>query len=552
MMEVAEGARASPPRHPRAGHAAFFILLIVATGLLLAFTAQGDITGIGDDSVSYLALARGYAGHAGPALAPWIKFQAHFPPLFPLLLAATGGTESLRVAHAVVALFAALGIALTYLHAMQRFGRSGPALAVTILFLLAAGAWISVKGILSESLYLSISLAALCVHARWLERGARAPMGAWIAFGLLLALGWLTRTAGIALPTAFAVHAALRLREEGAGRRWRLAVPLVTFAIVAVAWSVLRPMADTGEYGRYVAGVAESWKHDPSLMMQISAKTLWYAWLQNFALDSDISPMPKIVLGLVAVAAVGGSIRRALANGLDGWYVLAMLGMISIYVVGESDVRRFFYPLLPLLLAHATGLVLDIARRLDEARQRRIVLAAAALAIAVVCVPAMMLVATRALDTAPLVTGGRVAAADIADYYTTLNGLRARAIAAREAAVIEGFGRLAAATPPDAKILWVRPEYVALLGGRQGVPSYSQWNEREQSESIRASGVTHVVLATLFKTDLHGQRADPLPVARSALAYSDAVLTLKNAVTGQDEFVLLKVDPARLTAYLGR
>jgi hypothetical protein len=340
------------------------------------------------------------------------------------------------------------------------------------------------------------------------------------------------------------------MRGASTGSRIRLALPLAVFAAVAILWLALRPAPATAEYERYVGAIAASWKNDPMLMLAVSGKTLWYAWLETFAADTDISLLPRIVLALLAMLAVAGAVRRALANHLDGWYVLASIGMISIYVVGDSDVRRFLYPVLPLLLAHAAGLVMEIAGSLGEAQQRRIVLGAASLALAGACVPAMMLVAAKSRDTAPLVPDGHIAAADITEYYTTLNTQRARAIAAREAAVIEGLERLATATPAGAKALWMRPEYIALLGGRQGVAFYFQWNARELAEAVRSSGVTHIVLASLFKADLHAVRGDPVPVTRTALAYSDAVLSVKNAVTGRDELLLLKVDPARLSAYL--
>jgi len=536
-----------PPLRP---HAAFLVLLLVAAMLLFGFTAQDSIATIGDDSVAYLALARSYAGTASPALAPWVKFVSQFPPLFPLALAAAGGAESLRVAHGVVALFAVLGLGLVYVYGMLRFGRVGVALTVAVFFLLAPSAWISVKGVLSESLYLFLSFAALCVHARWLERGGRGSAGAWVGFGLLLAAGWLARMAGVALVVAYVVHAALRMRGEPRQGRVRLVLPLAVFAAVAITWLALRPVPGYDEYHAYVAGIGQSWKDNPLLMLSASGKTLWYAWIETFAADADVALPLRIILALLAILALAGAVRRALTNHLDGWYVLAAIPMVSYYVVGDNDVRRFLYPILPLLLAHATEVVLALSGRLEQARPRRILLGAAALALAGVCVPAMMLVAVKSRDTAPLVPGGHIAAADVLEYYTTLNTPRARAIAARGAAVIEGLERIGAATPPDAKVMWVRPDYVALLGGREGVPLDPRWNAHDLAAAIRATGATHVVLASVYKSTLQAVRADPVPVTRTALDYSDPVLAVANAVTGRDEFVLLKVDPARLSAHL--
>ena len=52
-------------------------------------------------------------------------------------------------------------------------------------------------------------------------------------------------------------------------------------------------------------------------------------------------------------------------------------------------------------------------------------------------------------------------------YYTVIDGGRAAALAERHASVLGGLEALANATPPGARVFWMRPEYVALLGGRR-------------------------------------------------------------------------------------
>jgi len=98
--------------------------------------------------------------------------------------------------------------------------------------------------------------------------------------------------------------------------------------------------------------------------------------------------------------------------------------------------------------------------------------------------------------------------------------------------------------------MWIRPEYVALLGERHAVPSYLAWSDRRLAEAILASGTTHVVLATLFKSDLDDKLGDPLPVMATAIHYSQPEFSLRNPVTGREEFTLLKVQRERLVAYL--
>ena len=64
------------------GRAAHWLLALAAAPLFIAFTWQPTIATVGDDSVSYLAIARWFAGSAGAHLEPWLAWHSHFPPLF--------------------------------------------------------------------------------------------------------------------------------------------------------------------------------------------------------------------------------------------------------------------------------------------------------------------------------------------------------------------------------------------------------------------------------------------------------------------------------------
>jgi hypothetical protein len=533
-------------------HAAFLLLLLVAAPLIVSFAAHDGITTVGDDSVSYLTLARHYAGTAGPFLEPWARFQGHFPPLFPLALALAGGATGVLAAHVVVALFAIAALAMVYAYGWLRFERPVPALLLALAFLATPTAWIGVKGILSEPMYLFLSLAALC-HYEWrLERAPGARAADWALFGLLLAAVALTRAAGMALVLAYAVHALVRLVREPGVPRWKPGLPLAIALAALGLWIAMRPSPDTDNYALSVGGMLRAWVDEPWTLARLSWGAIGGGWISTFTASAEVSPVPKLVFAVVALLALAGSVRRALANRLDGWYALAGVAMVFAWVFPEGDIRRLLYPLVPLLLAHAAGFVIALAERVGGLRHRRLVLAGLALVPVLVCLPATLLVAQKSQDNVALVPGHRYAAADITDYYTILNTTRARAMAARQAAVLYGLEQLKRETPPDARILWVRPEYVALLGGREAVPFYNGWDAHALAEAIRSSRATHVVLATLYKSDLRWKMADPMPVMKTAGGYARRQFSVRSAVTGGEEFALLKVDAEALDAFLAR
>src|SRR5258706_9229270 len=164
-----------------ARHWGLGLLLAAAAPLLVAFTRQDGSASFGDDSASYLVLARWRDGSAAPLVSPWVPWHAHFAPLFPLALAAAGAAQDLARAHLIVAAFAIVAIASVYRFVLEVTGRRDAAIAVTAVFMLTPSAWLSVKGILSEPLYLAVSMEALRLHAR--RGGGNARIVDFLAIG---------------------------------------------------------------------------------------------------------------------------------------------------------------------------------------------------------------------------------------------------------------------------------------------------------------------------------------------------------------------------------
>jgi hypothetical protein len=249
------------------------------------------------------------------------------------------------------------------------------------------------------------------------------------------------------------------------------------------------------------------------------------------------------------VAGLGGALLAAARNRLDGWYVLVSLGILLVWYFGEDNMRRLLYPLVPLLLVHAAELVVFIAVRAKLRHPGRVLLAVAALA-ALMCAPAFVLLLDKSGDRAPVAPGFPYALADMTDYYTTIELPRAQALAAMDIAVLSGLRALERDTPTGSRIMWVRPEYVALLGRREGVPWYFGWDERALAAAIRESKADYVAVSSVLKTDLRGSQSGG-PVTRSMAArFAHPVFHSRNAVTGNVEFVLLQVDAAGLEEFL--
>jgi 4-amino-4-deoxy-L-arabinose transferase-like glycosyltransferase len=519
---------------------------------VLRFGWHHVIATVSDDSVSYLTLAQWLSGDTSNAhLARWTWWHAHFPPLFPLLLAGTGAWRNLLAAHLLVAGLAAVALVPTYRYALLRLESVPAALSACALFVLAPAAWIHVVGILSESLFLLLTMAALRFHERRL-RADTAREGEWLAFGLLVALACATRLVGVAMLLALAVQMVFRLAGAREGPRIRqFVIAFVPTVVVLGAWMALRPIEGADKYQGIVESSLSNWIHIPLTILPVAATSVLDAWVAAFAVDPNAPAAMRIVFIVLGAMALAGAALAARRNRLDGWYFLVYTAVIFGWVFGTEVTRRLLYPVIPLAIILAAVALREAARKLRVPARASLFLGGAIAAIpAVLCVPGLAQVQQKSFDTAQVLPGAAYANADITDYYTT-RGPEARTIAAGQIATLAGLQSLERATPPAARVMWMRPEYVAFLGHREGVPWYFDWDARRLAQEVRATGTTHVVLSRYVKTDLTPRPGDPTPLLPSILEYSRTILTIPDATDGSDAFLLLQVEPARLAAFLG-
>ena len=520
-------------------------LALLAFPAFAWFSWHDGLATVSDDSVSYLVQARVYAGTAGAAVREWLGNAAHFPPLFPLLLAATGAADDFLRAHLVVAACAAAAVAALHAFVDGVAGRRAAALVVA-LFLVTPTAWVSELGLLSEPLYLLLSFAALAWHARR-AAGAGTGTASRIVLGALLAAALLARSAAAALVGAYAVWAFVRAwkREERPGP---LALPLVPAALAMAAWLTLRPPLQGENYAQVLRNAWGLLAAAPAFFGAKSAEYLGNAWIGSFTAESHVYGVTRALLLAAALLAVAGAVRAAALNRLDGWYALAYAAMLAFWLFPEETTRRLLYPLVPLALLHAGEAVHAVARRLLPARASAVVGVGGAV-LAALSLPAMALVASKAADRAPVMKISPLAYSGITEYYTVIPVKPAREIAGRQLAVLAGLAEIERFTPPGARVLWMRPDYIAVLAHRTGVASYYREGMEGVVRTLLDTGARYVVVSSLYKADIRGDALDPLVTPASVAPFAHALFIVRNPVADIDEFGLLEVDRAALERY---
>ena len=517
---------------------------------MLHFAWHPGISSIGDDSVGYLTLAQWLAGSASPFVREWVPFHSNFPPLFPLLLAATGGaTGDFLAGHIVVALCAIAALVLLYRFAALVLASDRAGLAVVVLFLLTPTAWVGILPLQSETLYLLISLGALLWHAGRMEEGSSARDG--LVLGILIGLALLTRVAGAALVAAYVAHAlgATFMRKRALARSW---LPLLPVAVLASIWLALWPTFQGGNYGLGLKSIADLASTDPAGLVAVAYRSLADGWVASFATQPGVHITTRVVILALGALAIAGALVRVRRNAVDGWYVLASLAMIFLWYQPANVTRRLLYPLVPVMLVHAAWVVQILCARLPSVRARRALVALAVVLPLLFSLPPLILVHIRSFDRTPLVSGEPETFSQFTEAYTALSEQAARTLVSREITVLQGLRALDRETPPDARIVWVRPDYVALLGERRGVPWLYRDGLAGLARQAQRQDAGYVIVSRISKADIQGGMAKPFDTFNALSAFSTPLALKVNPVTGDADFALMRIEPAALAAYLAQ
>ena len=507
---------------PRAAHAILALIAIGAGAAAAAFAWQPGLASFHDDSVSYLVMAQAFSPwHAAsaPVLAAWPHEK--YPPLFGLLLALVGAAYDWRWAHLVVAASFGAGVWLLGLHAARATAAASIGVAAALVYALLPGAWLNMKGILSEFPYMALTFGALVAHRRFTADPllARASL-----LGALIAAAMLTRTIGVALWAALAcVETLAYLRARDAVRARRACAILGASAAALLAWYVLRPAGGEdayvqfgGEVARRTAGEGLAWF---ASLAASNAAAIFNAWLNALVIYWGEATQPKFLAGAALFAAGLAAIAwRAGRRELDAIYCAFFLAILVAWPF-PGQMYRLALPVFPLILvALLWGIAQVLRTRLAPALAIRGACYAAIIPLAF-CVPALFYIAQRANAGATDKTQG---VQDIMEYYRIPFRPEAEAQAARQLRAFADMDRIRASTREGERVMAHGPAYVALMAGRHGVALDPVRDAAGLTAQVRHGGADYVYLSTIHPRDSAHRLGDPLAPA----AYLAGVATL--------------------------
>ena len=239
----------------------------------------------------------------------------------------------------------------------------------------------------SESLYMLLSISALALCARAVDRPSPA---AWWWSAALVGAAVLTRSIGVALIGAFVVHLLLRRPRHAP---WLLLVAIGPL----IVWKLAGPGGHPGYLSNFGQFYAQDWWSALVVQVRREVVVLWYGWVANW---QEFGGEDRTGVSLLLAIGLAGSVNRALNRHADGVYVLLYLGIVIAWPY-PAEARRFEWPIMALLLGHAIMALGAAGRRVDKPRVIALAHWVLLVVVAISIAPSVVFTATRLAHVPP-------------------------------------------------------------------------------------------------------------------------------------------------------
>ena len=356
-IDIDDSHKAAPD-FGRAYRHVLLILTLMAAGCFLAwFSWQGTVVGIVSDDAVYLLMADSYSPYSAAWRegASFIGQFSVFPPLYPAVLAILGaGASNVLYAHIVNSAIAIGAVALAVRYFSLADLPKEIAIAIGILFFLLPFTLLQHIELLSEPLYLAITMIAL---TKYEASDGRGNLRETCEIAVLVSLAALTRISGIALILAFLVW------QATAPRSARSFAAILIATLPCLAWEAFVYLTYRGEwnYGNLLSGAYVNLSPYALLdRLMLDARGLWHGWQSYFDLGRETYSLPAVILLLLCAAPA--FLSRLAQKRLDALYLFFYLIMILLWPF-QNHGPRFLYPVVPVLFFFAIASIASYCER---------------------------------------------------------------------------------------------------------------------------------------------------------------------------------------------
>jgi hypothetical protein len=367
-----------------------------------------------------------------------------YPPFFPLLLAISGAAHSFIAAHILTTVFLICALPLVYLFAHQCIDNHWIALSITILFAISPSTWMNILGILSENLYIFISLLIILLFPRLNQSSTKIT----ILFGVLLAMLILTRTIGLSMFVAYLITAFYMVRN-GSLKLNKYIIPIGITIFINVLAKIIH---DSSVPSQYISQL-EDLIFGEQLKALIDAWTT--AWLYYWLDEYNIPYIFVLVLGAFAII---GLVQRLISLKFDAVYITLYLCILLIWP-HPGQATRFIYPVQAILLIYAFQFIFSFFK------YKTSITADKPLFVLILFAFALFL-PTLSYTWVRHGIGEKLGYQHIKEFYRTPDLKQAKIDSAIQKIMFSDMEKIKHVTEPSDVILYYEPAYITLLANR--------------------------------------------------------------------------------------
>lgn len=426
-------------------------------GLLAAvyygWTWSPVLTNFGGDNAYYLLTAQHFSPYSAHSeVAEYFATRNHYPPFYPLVLALFGGGESITAAHILTTTFILLSFVVFMFWLRLEGTGYWQAFAAALILALLPGSYFHALPILSESLYLLITLLAAALVGVSEKRLNVKYL--WLA-ALAIGLASITRGVGLAAVLAYVLY----LSVSKLPGRWITVLPAI---LPFVAWKLF----GYGASRSYFDYLLIEYGADPFATlfsnMQSHGVSIFYGWVSNFY---AVGEHLVLVLAFIGMLCLLGLLYRVYLKKYDALYTLIYLSIVWIWPFSD-EAKRLVFVVVPFLLYNGIFLLGSVMRLAFVRRYKNLLQAASVVAMLTIVLPDLVFTYKRFAEPIPEALGD----------YRRLNNwyLYDKRAAFREivlyAELTKDMKSLARGVPAGECIYSIKPSVTGIYANRISMP----------------------------------------------------------------------------------
>ena len=475
-------------------HVTWFLLSIYLLYLLSKLAWFDSLSSFANDSVHYLVMARHYSPwqeESAAIAAAWLLQD--FPPFFPWLLAITGAAHSFLYSHLLVTGIGFGCLILYYSLAIRWLEHKYLVIFPVLIFALSPGFLLGMQGILSEPLFLLLTLAFICYYIP--ERDITLKQ--LIVASVLLSAILLTRTIGFALCFAILAQALFSSISEKKIHFKPVFIAIISVGVYLLFMEIWGPVKESHYFDiliPYITGEGPSaGTADFTYLSQL--KSLLYNWNSFwivFWID-EFTPI-YLVIAMFLLASLSGLAIRLFKNKYDAWYVLFYLLILTAWP-HPGQMFRLIFPIMPLLLIYAGYGIIKFSELIISMQKKEWLPIVFYIFVFTAILPSHIFFHARAS------TAVEKNMVPIYEYFRRADPRLAERELLIYNQMFQDFRDLKHSIRHDEKVMYFLPAYLAILSDRTGITSNSPVEQSQYMEIAKKNNASYI-----FLTRIHPRR----------------------------------------------